>query len=170
MSYHLYIKIHDASLVPIYEQSIRDFYDSHDNEHRDSGFDLFVANAFNGESFSRDEPLKIDHGVSCAMYKHTSVNEDVTIIEPTGYYMYPRSSISKTPYRLANSVGIIDSGYRGNLIAKIDKIYDIQHIVSFGNRLFQICTPDLSPLASVTIVDDIDNTSRGIGGFGSTGK
>jgi dUTP pyrophosphatase len=170
MSYHLYIKIHDQSLLPVYEQAIQKFYSSVHNEHRDSGFDLFVANAFNGESFSDDGPLKVDHGVSCAMYKHTSVNEDVTIIEPTGYYMYPRSSISKTPYRLANSVGIIDSGYRGNLIAKIDKVYNVEHNVSIGDRLFQICTPDLSPLASVMIVDDLDNTSRGTGGFGSTGK
>ena len=34
-----------------------------------------------------------------------------------GYYLYPRSSISKTPLILANSVGIIDSGYRGNIKA-----------------------------------------------------
>ena len=40
----------------------------------------------------------------------------------TGYYMYPRSSLSKTKLRLANSVGIIDSGYRGNLIGMFDLI------------------------------------------------
>ena len=55
------------------------------------------------------------------------------------YYLYPRSSISKTPLRLCNSVGIIDAGYRGNIMAFVDNIdedYDL------GTRLFQLCDPN----------------------------
>jgi dUTPase len=52
----------------------------------------------------------------------------------TGYYMYPRSSLSKTKLRLANSVGIIDSGYCGFLIGMFDIFYDINVI----NRVYSI--------------------------------
>ena len=85
--------------------------------------------------------------------------------------MYPRSSISKTPLRLANSVGIIDSGYRGNLCAAVDNIQTDPFQVTIHQRLFQICSPSLTPLI-VKVIDDIDyfeETSRGHGGFGSTG-
>lgn len=174
MSYHLYIQIHDNSLLPFYNKSIYKLYEGIYSQHRDSGFDLFVPNSFDTSHFTGGKPLKVDHKVSCAMYKHTLVDDELTIIEPCGYYLYPRSSISKTPYRLANTVGIIDSGYRGNLMAKIDCLYkdsgELENSVDIGDRLFQICTPDLSPLSSVKIVDNLDETQRGCGGFGSTGK
>ena len=103
---------------------------------------------------------------------------------PTGFYLYPRSSISKTRMRLANSVGIIDAGYRGDLIAAVDTIgvfgsTDIWHIwketlspIKKYDRYFQVCAPDLSPFL-VHIVDTEEDlsppTTRGHGGFGSTG-
>jgi dUTP pyrophosphatase len=101
-----------------------------------------------------------------------------------GFYLYPRSSISKTRMRLANSVGIIDAGYRGDLIAAVDSIgvfgsTDIWHIwketlspIKKYDRYFQVCAPDLSPFL-VHIVDTEHDlsppTTRGQGGFGSTG-
>jgi dUTPase len=103
---------------------------------------------------------------------------------PCGFYLYPRSSISKTRMRLANSVGIIDAGYRGDLIAAVDTIglfgsTDIWHIwketlspIKKYDRYFQVCAPDLSPFL-VHIVDTEQDlsppTERGDGGFGSTG-
>lgn len=81
--------------------------------------------------------------------------------------------------RLANSVGIIDAGYRGELISAVDTtgVYG-SHIWSATldpikkfDRYFQICVPDLAPFA-VQIVDSEDAlgaTERGAGGFGSTG-
>ena len=105
-------------------------------------------------------------------------------ITHTGFYLYPRSSISKTRMRLANSVGIIDAGYRGDIIAAIDTIgvfgsTDIWHVwketlspIKKYDRYFQLCAPDLSPFL-VHIVDaesDLGSpTARGSGGFGSTG-
>jgi dUTP pyrophosphatase len=102
----------------------------------------------------------------------------------TGFYLYPRSSISKTRMRLANSVGIIDAGYRGDLIAAVDTIglfgsTDIWHVwketlspIKKYDRYFQVCAPDLSPFL-VHIVDTEEElsppTTRGHGGFGSTG-
>ena len=74
---------------------------------------------------------------------------------------------------MANSVGIIDSGYRGNIMAKVRNIPfnssdDLNYKIEEGTRLFQICAPDLSPF-KVRLVNELSTTSRGEGGFGSTG-
>lgn len=92
---------------------------------------------------------------------------------PTGFYLYPRSSISKTHLRLANNVGIIDAGYRGIIIGK----FDILPGVGVGGQLIgtkallQICAPDLSPVLVrlVDTLEELGETQRGSGGFGSTG-
>ena len=89
----------------------------------------------------------------------------------TGFYLYPRSSISKTCLRLANSTGIIDSGYRGNLIAMMDVVYEEEYFVNAYDKLVQICAPGLVPVI-VNVVDLEEElgekTARGEGGFGST--
>ena len=85
-----------------------------------------------------------------------------------GYYLYPRSSIIKTPLRLSNSVGIIDAGYRGEIIAAVDNRSDQPYFVEAGTRLFQLCFPDLKPF-EVEFVEELTQTARGAGGFGSTG-
>jgi dUTP pyrophosphatase len=88
----------------------------------------------------------------------------------TGYYMYPRSSISNTPLRLANSVGIIDSGYRGRLMGKFDARENF--VVNKFDRLLQICAPGLIPIyvELVNNEEELGNTERGAGGFGSSGR
>lgn len=103
---------------------------------------------------------------------------------PCGFYLYPRSSISKTRMRLANSVGIIDAGYRGDLIAAVDTIglfgsNDIWHVwketlspIKKYDRYFQVCAPDLSPFLVHIVETEAElgtPTTRGTGGFGSTG-
>jgi len=90
---------------------------------------------------------------------------------PTGFYMYARSSISKTPLMLANHVGIIDSGYRGVLMAAMRNLdpttdYTIQE----NTRLVQVTHPSLCPIFVKLVEEsDLSDTSRGAGGFGSTG-
>jgi dUTP pyrophosphatase len=96
------------------------------------------------------------------------------------YYLYPRSSLAKTRLRLSNSVGIIDSGYRGEIMAAFDvvpvvrdnAVYEPEEI-SLHQRLVQICSPTLDPVQLV-VVDSPEKlnlkTERGSGGFGSTGK
>ena len=86
--------------------------------------------------------------------------------------------------RLANSVGIIDAGYRGDIIAAIDTIglfgsNDIWHIwketlspIQKYDRYFQLCAPDLSPFLVHIVEIEAElgaPTERGAGGFGSTG-
>jgi dUTP pyrophosphatase len=89
-----------------------------------------------------------------------------------GYQLYPRSSISKTKLRLANSVGIIDPNYRGYLIAAVDNISDTTQYINKGDRLFQLVFVQLTKPTSVEIIteDQLSSTDRGTGGFGSTGK
>jgi dUTP pyrophosphatase len=90
---------------------------------------------------------------------------------PVGYFLYPRSSTgTKTPLRLANSIGIIDAGYRGNYIAAFDNIRDSVFTVDRLQRLVQICPPNLTYPMRVELVEELEQTERGAGGFGSTGK
>ena len=83
------------------------------------------------------------------------------------YYLYPRSSISKTPLRMSNSVGIIDSGYRGDIMVSLDNISDEIYEIKKYQRLFQLCSPILAPI-SFELTNNLSETTRGEGGFGST--
>lgn len=87
------------------------------------------------------------------------------------YVIHPRSSIYKQTFRLANSTGIIDTGYRGNLGVAIDNISVIgsQSKLVEGDRYFQICRADLQRFY-VSVVLELPKTKRGSGGFGSTGR
>ena len=85
------------------------------------------------------------------------------------YYLLPRSSISKTPLRMANSIGLIDGGYRGEIMAVCDNIKNDSYKIEKGQRLFQIVAFDNSPIY-YKLTDKLSDTTRGIGGFGSTGK
>jgi dUTP pyrophosphatase len=98
---------------------------------------------------------------------------DTKYKQNVGYYLYARSSTgSKTPLRLANHVGIMDSGYRGDVMGVFDNRRNEAYEVSAGQRLLQICPPDISYPTYVIIVnnlDDLGSTSRGAKGFGSSG-
>lgn len=85
------------------------------------------------------------------------------------YFIYPRSSIAKTKLRLANSVGVVDSGYRGEIMAALDNISDQEYIVPRGMRLVQLVAP-AGNITRVTVVESFDQTVRGAGGFGSTNR
>jgi len=68
---------------------------------------------------------------------------------------------------MANSVGIIDMGYRGEICAMIDNISAEDIILTQGTKLFQLCAPDLTTI-EVEFVEELDESIRGTGGFGST--
>ena len=147
-------------------------YIDHDTYHSgDSGLDLFFPEDIN---IPPKETVTIDLKIQCEGLKDVSDHdsdsetESETDLLNISYYLYPRSSISRTPLRMANSVGIIDAGYRGNLKVAVDNISDKGYTVSKGQRLFQICAPDLGPI-SLELVDRLSTSSRGSRGFGSTG-
>ena len=150
------VKICSNGIVtqPLYEEQIKK-----GNSKKDSGIDLFCPKTVQIQS---GEIKLIDMEVKCAVYKNG---------EPCPYYMYSRSS---TPIKygliLGNSVGIIDCGYRGNLMASFYNTKKEPVTISQGTRLVQICMPNLSYDFTRKLVDKLDSTERGEGGFGSTGK
>ncbi len=90
---------------------------------------------------------------------------------PEGYValLFPRSSISNTDHYLRNSVGVIDSGYRGEIKVRMSvpnlgaKEYDI------GDKIAQLVIIKL-PWVEIEEVEELSETDRGEGGFGSTGN
>jgi len=88
-----------------------------------------------------------------------------------GYYaeIVPRSSLSKSGYMLANSVGIIDNSYRGNLMVALIKIDDEAPEITFPFKCCQLIIRE-QVFTSLGVIDYIDETKRGEGGFGSTDK
>lgn len=139
------------------------------NLYFDAGFDLFAPQQFFCQKFNSNSPSKIDLNIVCSAQMITDTNKTYN----TGYYMYPRSSISKTKLRLANATGIIDAGYRGHLIGMFDIIDGDNYVVEHYDRLLQICAPGLVPIV-VQVVDYVEElgseTERGSGGFGSSGR
>ena len=125
----------------------------------DSGLDLFCPETI---TINPGETVKINLQINCEALNNENTNN-------VSYYLYPRSSIIKTPLRLANSVGIIDSGYRGDIIACVDNIKSESYTINKGDRLFQICAGNLEPI-EFQLVNELSNTQRGSGGFGSTGQ
>ncbi len=90
---------------------------------------------------------------------------------PKGYVglIFPRSSISKYDLMMANSVGVIDSGYRGELLIKMNILNEGYHFYDIGDKIGQLIILAY-PNIQLTEVEELSNTSRGSGGFGSTGK
>nr|DAG81766.1 MAG TPA: dUTPase [Bacteriophage sp.] len=121
-----------------------------------------------------------DAGYDLKARKETSVFPQDTEFIPTGVcvqipvgyvgLLFPRSSISKTPLRMANSVGVIDSGFTGEIKVPLYntsevEIRDIERYDKIAQLVIVPCMNfELEP------VDELDRTERGEGGFGSTGK
>lgn len=90
---------------------------------------------------------------------------------PDGYHakVLPRSSTGlKTPVRMANSCGIIDSDYRGEVMMIAEAVREDWHITA-GDRVAQMLIEKNEPVVLVES-DELSDTVRGSGGFGSTGK
>lgn len=120
----------------------------------DAGLDLYVP-AGQGCLVRRDAVYAIDLGVRVAI--------------PEGYYgqLVLRSSIGSRGLTIPNGLGVIDSGYRGNLKVVLAALVD-PVLVTAGERICQLVILPLPHVdVEVGVVDD--STDRGTGGFGSTG-
>lgn len=162
--------ITDESLKTIYETKINNHNDAFlNNKFADSGFDLFIPDNISFTNLF--ESKFIDMGVKAELIH---CNFDTDILKTVPFYLYPRSSISKTPLMLANHTGIIDSGYRGNLIGAFRALQlpdNNQYTVVKHTRLLQLCHTNLLPIYVVIVEEgDLTTSERGDGGFGSTGK
>ena len=138
-------KVHPNAVIPSYAKS------------GDAGMDL-VATSVIGETLG-----SITYGLGIALEI------------PEGFVglVFPRSSIRKTNLQLSNSVGVIDSGYRGELQATFNKVQGIDNVerenYKVGDRVCQIMIIP-HPTIEFNEVNELSNTERGEGGFGSTGK
>jgi len=140
-------KLHPDAVVPKYAKD------------GDAGMDLVATNIISNTTFD------VTYGTGIAMEI------------PKGYVglVFPRSSIRKTDLSLTNCVGVIDSGYRGEIQATFKKIFGKNDVrldeldYNVGDRIAQIM---IIPYPSVTFVevDELSQTDRGEGGFGSTGS
>ena len=100
------------------------------------------------------------------------IKTDVCIALPEGWtaLIVPRSSIgAKTGLRLSNSIGVIDSEYRGELGILYDNISDSDYTINKGDRIAQLIITRCYQFQP-QVVERLDETSRGENGFGSTGK
>jgi dUTP pyrophosphatase len=101
-----------------------------------------------------------------------SYGTDLAMEIPNGFVglVFPRSSIRKYELVLSNSVGVIDSGYRGELQATFKKENGLDSLAyKVGDRIAQIMIIPHPPI-EFNEVDELSDTERGDGGFGSTGK
>lgn len=169
MDLRIFIDSDDSLLNEMYINSVlahnAQMYNS---DHPDAGFNLITP--FETHFFGGDV-TKVNFSVKCSARMICENGKTYN----TGFFMMPRSSLSGTPLRLANSVGVIDSGYRGNLMGKFDCLAGIDgsYFVNRYDKLLQIVAPGMVPIY-ILIVNSInelgDDTERGSGGFGSTGR
>jgi dUTP pyrophosphatase len=176
---HIHIKILNDD-----DEYLREWYENHAHHHPgDSGFDLYCPTQL---CIDPMETGKICFGIAIECFSSTESSDP----QPVSCWLTPRSSISKTPLRMSNSMGLIDSGYRGELMAYVDNFTKVEYYecnetdeestyltateqynpytIHPKQRLFQLVSPTLDPI-TFEIVDELSDTSRGEGGFGSTG-
>lgn len=101
----------------------------------------------------------------------TLYDTGIKVRVPHGYYteIVPRSSLSKSGHMLANSVGIIDRSYNGNLYVALAKIDESADEIKFPFRCCQLIFKRQHHMMLKEINQDLEATARGEGGFGSTG-
>lgn len=149
-------KLHPDAVLPSYAKP------------GDAGLDITAVS---------DGVQKVQHPENCFAYIEFKTGLAVEI--PPGYVglIFPRSSISKTVLSLANAVGVIDSGYRGEICFrfKIDPAImvdpGVKSVATYkkGDRIGQLIVVPF-PTVSPEWADELGDTERGDGGFGSSGQ
>lgn len=134
-------RLHPNSVIPRYAK------------HGDAGMDLTAT------SKSYDENNNVVYGTGLA------------VEIPEGYVglVFPRSSICKKDLFLTNSVGVIDSGYRGEIMAKFKHTDNLPVEYRVGERIAQlIIIPH--PYIEFELANELSESERGSGGYGSSGR
>ena len=142
-------KYHDRAVLPSYAHP------------GDAGLDLTAIDSGTGVYHPHTDEL---------MYVEYNIGIGVEIPEGFVGLVFPRSSITKTLSFLANSVGVIDSGYRGAIRLRFYNLpTEPPEFYESGDKIGQLV---IMPIPKITpiLVDDLSVTTRNTGGFGSTGK
>ncbi len=146
-------KVHPNAVIPSYAKP------------GDAGMDLTAVSA----EFKAPRKIKVDFGIQMEI--------------PPGYVglIFPRSSIHKTFCRISNSVGVIDSGYRGNIMSIFDVLDvcgDVENEMEALTKAEQIYAPGMRcaqliimpyPHVEIEEATELSSSERGSGGFGSSG-
>lgn len=103
-------------------------------------------------------------------YGNVVYGTGIAVEIPEGYVglVFPRSSNAKKDLLLSNSVGVIDSGYRGEIMAKFKIVNVAEDIYEIGERICQLIIIPY-PTIEFEESDNLSKTERGIGSYGSTG-
>ena len=133
-----------------------------------AGFDLFSS----ADVHVEQTPVLIPFGITVRLLKvepmPNGTSNDVVKTD-SHFLLMPRSSIYKTGLMMANSTGVIDKSYRGELKAPVWSMTGNSDVTK-GERLFQIVAPDMGWIRHIRLVEQLPSTDRGAGGFGSSGK
>lgn len=140
------------------EESVKNLYGERKNWADDLGFDLFIP-----------EDIILQPGHNVIDHK-VAIQAENEFSDWVGYLLLPRSSFSKFNCILLNSVGVIDPAYRGNIKAVVFNLTQEPIEIKKGDRLFQLVFPKFSNFNSFEFSDELSETERGKGGFGSTGS
>ena len=141
-------KLHDDAVLPTYAKK------------GDAGMDLVATSV-------TEKPGK--HGFVHVL-KYIEYGTGIAVEIPEGYVglLFPRSSVTKQDLMLKNSIGVIDSGYRGEIMLRFKSIKPQKERYEIGERIGQLLIipiPKIEPIWALELSD----TERGSGGFGSTG-
>ncbi len=130
----------------------------------DAGFDLTAVEVLTATKQLVDTPQQPDRSRLCARF-------GIAVEIPPGHVgkIYPRSSIYKTCCRLSNGVGVIDSGYRGELQAVFDVLPHLSHLPmpDWSKPCVQLVVEPL-PEMELEVVDELCESERGEKGYGSS--
>lgn len=149
-------------LLECKNNEVKEMYSNHGTYHKgDSGLDLFIIN---DTVIEGGETKLIGLGIKCQLESRNWYGKKSYY----SYLMFPRSSISKSPLRLANSVGLIDQEYKGELITALHNTSKTPFTLKKGERYVQLARSDLGEI-NFKVVDNLRDTTRNTG-FGSTGK
>jgi dUTP pyrophosphatase len=127
-----------------------------------AGYDLYTSQHV---EIGQDAGF-VPFGIAARLLKVANNGDEVT---DSHFLLAPRSSIYKSGLIMANSLGVIDKGYRGELKAPVWSLSGKSN-VACGERLFQILAPDMGWIRNVRVVDTLPSTMRGANGFGSSGR
>ena len=123
------------------------------------------------EAAGADLYAATDYDIEIRPHETVKIGTGIAIAVPRGYYggIYARSGLAtKQGLRPANCVGVVDSDYRGEVIVALHNDTDECQWVPAGSRIAQLLIQPVMR-TDFNVVDELGDTERGTGGFGSTG-
>lgn len=159
---------YELEICPLNKENITYYKDEYDRSDANAGYDLHAAESVRVEQTQQFIPF----GIAVRLLKvepmpHGTSNDYLKT--ESHFWLTPRSSIYKSGLMMANSVGVIDKSYRGELKAPVWSMTGHSDVTQ-GDRLFQIVAPDMGWIRNIRVVESLPDTVRGAGGFGSTGR